>query len=66
MAQRIIGEALPHIPVERGSPYRHSLRGAIITDPLVIPPHVKNSLAPLIGKYIQADASSPGPHSESR
>jgi 5'-methylthioadenosine phosphorylase len=66
MAQRIIGEALPDIPVERGSPYRDALRGAIITNPVVIPPHIKKSLAPLIGKYIQSDASSPGPHSESR
>jgi 5'-methylthioadenosine phosphorylase len=66
MAQRIIGEALPHIPVERGSPYRDALRGAIITNPMVIPPHIKQNLAPLIGKYIPADASSPVHHSESR
>jgi 5'-methylthioadenosine phosphorylase len=59
MAQRTIGEALPHIPVERGSPYRDALRGAIITNPMVIPPRIKSSLAPLIGKYIQADAASP-------
>jgi 5'-methylthioadenosine phosphorylase len=66
MAQRIIGEALPHIPVERGSPYRDALRGAIITNPAVIPTHIKHNLAPLIGKYIPADASSPAHHSESR
>ena len=66
MAQRIIGEALPHIPVERGSPYRDALRGAIITNPAVIPTHVKHNLAPLIGKYVQADASSPAHNSESR
>jgi len=66
MAQRIIGEALPHIPVERGSPYRDALRGAIITNPAVIPTHIKRNLAPLIGKYVQADASSPAHNSESR
>jgi 5'-methylthioadenosine phosphorylase len=66
MAQRIIGEALPHIPVERGSPYRDALRGAIITNPAVIPAHIKHNLAPLIGKYVQADASSPAHNSESR
>ena len=66
MAQRVIGEALPHIPVERGSPYRDALRGAIITNPAVIPTHVKQSLAPLIGKYIQADEPSPAHHAESR
>lgn len=52
MAQRIIGEALPHIPVARGSPHRDALRGAIITDPGVIPEHTKRNLAPLIGKYL--------------
>jgi 5'-methylthioadenosine phosphorylase len=66
MAQRIIGEALPHIPVERGSPYRDALRGAIITNPAVIPNHIKHNLAPLIGKYIQADEPSPTHNSESR
>src|SRR4030095_792792 len=62
MAQRIIGEALPHIPVELGSPSRYVLRGAIITTPAVIPTHIKHNLAPLIGKYIPADASSPAHH----
>ena len=66
MAQQIIGEALPHIPVERGSPYRNALRGAIITNPAVIPSHIKQDLAPLIGKYIQADAPSPAHNAESR
>jgi 5'-methylthioadenosine phosphorylase len=66
MAQRVIGEALPHIPVERGSPYRDALRGAIITDPAVIPPHIKRNLAPLIGKYIPADEPSPAHHVGSR
>jgi 5'-methylthioadenosine phosphorylase len=66
MAQRIIGEALPRIPVERGSPYRDALRGAIITNAAVIPTHIKQNLAPLIGKYIQVEESSPAHHSESR
>jgi 5'-methylthioadenosine phosphorylase len=66
MAQQIIGEALPHIPVERGSPYRDALRGAIITNPAVIPNHTKQDLAPLIGKYIQAEESPPAYNSESR
>jgi 5'-methylthioadenosine phosphorylase len=64
MAQTIIAEALPQIPVDRGGPYRDALKGAIITDPAVIPPHVKESLAPLIGKYIKADG--PSHASESR
>jgi 5'-methylthioadenosine phosphorylase len=63
MAQRVIAEALPHIPIERGGPYRDALRGAIITNPAVIPSHLKESLAPLIGKYIQADRPSPAPTS---
>lgn len=66
MAQRIIGEALPHIPVERGSPYRDTLKGAIITNPSVVPAHIRENLAPLIGKYISADGSSPPHDSESR
>jgi 5'-methylthioadenosine phosphorylase len=66
MAQRIIGKALPQIPVGRGSPYRGSLKGAIITNPSVIPAHVRDSLAPLIGKYIPVDAPSPAHESESR
>jgi 5'-methylthioadenosine phosphorylase len=66
MAQRIIGEALPQIPVERGSPYRGILRGAIITNPAVIPAHIKENLAPLIGKYIPADGPSSAHESESR
>jgi 5'-methylthioadenosine phosphorylase len=57
MAQRIIGEALPHIPVQRGSPYRDALKGTIISDPAVIPAHVKRDLAPLIGKYIPVETS---------
>jgi 5'-methylthioadenosine phosphorylase len=59
LAQRIIGEALPHIPVEHGSPYRDALKGCIITDPAAIPPHTKRDLAPLIGKYIPIE-TSPG------
>jgi 5'-methylthioadenosine phosphorylase len=66
MAQHIIGEALPHIPVERGSPYREALRGAIITNPAAIPAHAKKNLAPLIGKYVPADASSAVHPAESR
>jgi 5'-methylthioadenosine phosphorylase len=66
MAQQIIAEALPHIPVERGSPYRNALQGAIITNPAVIPSHLRQDLAPLIGKYIQADAPSPTHNAESR
>ena len=66
MAQHIIAEALPYIPVERGSPYRNALQGAIITNPAVIPSHIKTSLAPLIGKYIQADGPSPAHNAESR
>jgi 5'-methylthioadenosine phosphorylase len=66
MAQRIIGEALPYIPVDRGSPYREALKGAIITNPAVIPAHIKEDLAPLIGKYIPADRPSPAHEPESR
>jgi 5'-methylthioadenosine phosphorylase len=66
MAQSIISEALPHIPVERGSPYRDTLKGSIITNLAVIPAHIKEHLAPLIGKYIPADGPSPARESESR
>jgi 5'-methylthioadenosine phosphorylase len=66
VAQTIIGEALPQIPINRGGPYREALKGAIITNPAVIPPHIKESLAPLIGKYIQADGPSTTYPAESR
>jgi 5'-methylthioadenosine phosphorylase len=66
MAQRIIAEALPQIPVDRGSPYRDALRGAIITNPSVIPAHVKENLAPLIGKYMPTDGPSLAHESKSR
>jgi 5'-methylthioadenosine phosphorylase len=66
MAQQIIGEALPHIPVGRGSPYRNALQGAIITNPAVIPTHIKEHLAPLIRKYVQVDEPSPAHNPESR
>jgi hypothetical protein len=65
-AQRLIGEALPHIPIERGSPYREALKGAIITNPSVIPTHIKKTLAPLIGKYIAADGTASAHSSEAR
>ncbi|MGH8058509.1 MAG: S-methyl-5'-thioadenosine phosphorylase [Candidatus Entotheonellia bacterium] len=58
MAQRIIGEALPAIPLEGGSPYRGTLKGAIITDPTTIPIQTKRSLAPLIGQYIPVEPPS--------
>jgi 5'-methylthioadenosine phosphorylase len=66
VAQRLIGEALPHIPIERGSPYREALKGAIITNPSVIPTHIKKTLAPLIGKYIAADGTASAHSSEAR
>jgi 5'-methylthioadenosine phosphorylase len=66
MAQSIVGEALPDIPVDRGSRYRDALKGAIITNPSVIPAHLKKDLAPLIGKYISADGPAPAPASGSR
>jgi 5'-methylthioadenosine phosphorylase len=66
MAQTIIGEALPQIPVDRGGPYRDALKGAIITPPSAIPPHIKENLAPLIGKYVPVDRPSPAHASESR
>jgi 5'-methylthioadenosine phosphorylase len=66
MAQRIIGEALPQIPIEQGSPYRDTLKGAIITNPSVIPAHIRENLAPLIGKYVPVDGSSPTHESQSR
>jgi 5'-methylthioadenosine phosphorylase len=66
MAQAIIGEALPQIPLDQGSPYRDALKGAIITNPTVIPSHIKESLAPLIGKYIQAVEATQPPPFESR
>lgn len=61
MAQRIIGGALTQIPVERGSPYRDALKGAIITDPAVVPAPTKRNLAPLIGKYISLGDSAASP-----
>jgi 5'-methylthioadenosine phosphorylase len=62
MAQRIIGEAVTHIPLERGSPYRDALKGAIITDPSVIPPQTRQDLAPLISKYLPMGSSTSVPN----
>jgi 5'-methylthioadenosine phosphorylase len=61
MAQRIIGQALRHIPVDRGSPQCNALKGAIITDPAVIPAQIKRDLAPLIGKYIPMGEAAASP-----
>jgi 5'-methylthioadenosine phosphorylase len=66
VARRIIGETLPQIPVERGSPYRGALKGAIITNPAAIPRSLKESLAPLIGQYLEADDPATAHTSESR
>jgi 5'-methylthioadenosine phosphorylase len=66
MAQRIIGEALPQIPVDRGSPYRDSLKGAIITPAAAIPMYIRDNLAPLIGRHLSGESSPPAHSSESR
>lgn len=54
MAQRILRRFVPRAAArKRDCACVNALQYAIITDPAVIPPETKKSLAPIIGKYIR-------------
>jgi 5'-methylthioadenosine phosphorylase len=52
-AQRIIANAVDGLPYERTCECASALKYALITRPDVIPPQVRQDLAPLVGKYLQ-------------
>ena len=54
MAQTIIAETVGHMPAERACACGRALATAIITRPEHIPAHIKQELAPIIGRYITA------------
>ena len=54
MAQKIIAEAIGHMPAERTCACGRALETAIITRPEYIPDRTKQELAPIIGKYFTA------------
>ncbi len=52
-ARQIITHAVPRIPAERGaSPAHGALRHAVITDPSLIPPRIREKYALLVGRYL--------------
>jgi 5'-methylthioadenosine phosphorylase len=52
-AQRAVAEAITHLPPARRCDCGSALKHALITRPEAIPEHVKQHLAPIIGKYIK-------------
>ena len=54
MAQRIVGEAVSHLPVPRTCECATALASAIITRPEAITEQARKDLAPLIGKYVKS------------
>jgi 5'-methylthioadenosine phosphorylase len=52
-AQSIIAGAVASMPADRGCSCGSALATAIITRPDAIPAHVKQDLAPIIGKYVK-------------
>ncbi len=52
-AQRLIADAVEHVPAERPCACGRALESAIITRPEAIPSAVKQELSPIIEKYLQ-------------
>jgi 5'-methylthioadenosine phosphorylase len=52
LAQRALRRILPAVPPERSCPCATALKNAIATAPDAIPPHTRQRLAPLLGKYL--------------
>jgi 5'-methylthioadenosine phosphorylase len=55
-AQRVIADAVSRLPVPRGCVCASALATAIITAPEAIPPAVRRTLAPIIGRYVKGAA----------
>jgi 5'-methylthioadenosine phosphorylase len=53
VARQAIQELVPSLPETRACNCQHALRDAIITNRDVIPEHLKQDLAPLVGKYLK-------------
>ena len=53
MAQRVVSEAVSHLPVPRTCECATALASAIITRPEAIPEQTKKELAPIVGKYVK-------------
>ena len=53
-AQHIIANAVEALPYERTCECAAALKYALITRPDAIPPKIRQELAPLVGKYLQA------------
>jgi 5'-methylthioadenosine phosphorylase len=53
-AQQIIAQAVDRLPFERSCECATALKFALITRPDMIPAQVREDLAPIIGKYLQA------------
>jgi 5'-methylthioadenosine phosphorylase len=51
-AQAVIAEAVGQLPFERTCECAAALRHAIITRPDAVPPELRRTLAPLVGKYL--------------
>jgi 5'-methylthioadenosine phosphorylase len=52
-AQAIVAEAVANMPADRGCSCASALATAIITRADAIPAHVKQDLAPILGKYVK-------------
>jgi 5'-methylthioadenosine phosphorylase len=52
-AQRLVAEAVAHVPAERGCPCASALASAIITSPDAIPDATRRDLAPIVGRYVR-------------
>jgi 5'-methylthioadenosine phosphorylase len=53
VAKQSIQELVPSLPATRTCDCQHALRDAIITNRDVVPDHVRQDLAPLVGKYLR-------------
>lgn len=58
LAQRIVGEAVRTLPSERACLCGDALAKALITSAALVPDEVKRELAPIIGRYMPAEARS--------
>jgi 5'-methylthioadenosine phosphorylase len=52
LAQSVIGNGIARLPEDRACPCAGALKDAIITERSLIPPAVKEELAPIVGKYL--------------
>jgi 5'-methylthioadenosine phosphorylase len=57
-AEQIIAGAVASLPYERTCECASALRFALVTRPDAITEQVKRDLAPMVGKYLSADAGS--------